>query len=143
MKMLILLIILLGVSFPSGEKKPKGCFSYESAKVTLKGKISRKTFAGRPNYESIEKGDEPETYWILHLSEPICVKGDESMPNGESTENNVFDIQLGLDEEQYAKYKDLLGKPVVIRGTLSHAISGHHHTNILLKVIRLGADGSN
>ncbi len=143
MTLLILLVSLFGVGFPSSKNVPQDCLSYEPAKVTLNGKVSRETFAGRPNYDSIEKGDESETYWILHLTEPICVNGDRSMPNGESTENHVSDIQLGLDEEQYAQYKDLLGKPVVVRGTLSHAISGHHHTNILLKVIGIGADGSN
>ena len=137
MKLLIALVFLFGVGFSSNEKMPQDCLSYEPAAVTLKGKISRETFAGRPNYESIKEGDEPETYWILHLSKSICVNGDESMPNGENPEKKVSDIQLGLDEEQYARYKDLLDKEVIVIGSLSHAITGHHHTNVLLKVAEI------
>jgi Domain of unknown function (DUF4431) len=137
MNSLVLLILLSGVSFSWNEKLPQDCLSYEPSTVMLKGKIGRKTFAGRPNYESIKKGDEPEIYWVLRLTKPICVNGDESMPNGENPEKNVSDIQLGLDEEQYARYKDLLGKEVVVRGTLSHALTGHHHTNVLLKVTEI------
>jgi hypothetical protein len=36
------------------------CLSYAPASVTLTGALTSKTFPGRPNYESIEKGDEPE-----------------------------------------------------------------------------------
>jgi hypothetical protein len=137
MKLLVLLILLLVSGFSSNEKLSQDCLSYESATVTLKGEISRKTFAGRSNYESIKEGDEPETYWILHLTKPNCVNGDKSMPNGESSENNVSDIQLVLDVEQYTQYKDLLGKQVIVSGKLFHAISGHHHTNVLLKVAEI------
>jgi hypothetical protein len=136
MKLLVLLMLLFGIGFSSNEMS-HDCLSYESATVMLKGEISRKTFPGRPNYESIEEGDEPETYWILHLTNPICVNGDESIPNGENPEKDVSDIQLGLDEEQYVQYKDLLGNQVVVSGKLSHAITGHHHTNVLLKVAEI------
>lgn len=35
--------------------------------VSLVGKVWRETFPGRPNYQSIEDGDEPETVWALTL----------------------------------------------------------------------------
>ena len=128
MKLLILLVLLLGGGFSVNDQATQDCLSYEPATVTLKGKITRTTFAGPPNYESIKKGDEPETYWILHLTSTVCVSGDEP-------EKNVSDIQLVfIDDKQYARYKDLLGKQVVANGKLFHAISGHHHTNVLLKV---------
>lgn len=134
MNLLVLFMLLFGVGFSSNKAAPpQNCLSYQG-KIALKGEISRKTFAGAPNFESIAEGDQPETYWILHLAAPICVSGDESVPGGENAENNVSDIQLGLDEKQYAQYKDSLGKPVFVEGTLSHAFTGHHHTDILLKV---------
>jgi hypothetical protein len=113
---------------------PQDCLSYEPATVKLMGKIIRKTFAGPPNYESVKEGDRPETYWILHLSRPICVNADENMPGGEEPERNVPDIQLILSTEQYTRYKSLLGKRVEVSGKLMHSITGHHHTNILLTV---------
>lgn len=137
MKWVVLLVLLFGTSFSPNQQMSQDCLSYESPAVTLKCEISRKTFAGRPNFESIENGDEPETYWVLHVASPICVNGDKDIPNGETAESNVSDIQLSLDEKQYAQYKDLPGKQVVVNGKLSHAISGHHHTNVLLNVTEI------
>src|SRR5437762_13578091 len=92
MKLLVLLMLLFSVGFSSSDKIQQDCLSYEPATVALKGTISRKTFAGPPNYESIKKGDERETYWVLHLTKPVCVNAD--MPNGETPEKNVSHIQL-------------------------------------------------
>src|SRR5216684_6464494 len=36
--------------------------------------LVRKTFAGPPNYHDIRKGDEAETYWLLNLDSPICMR---------------------------------------------------------------------
>jgi hypothetical protein len=112
------------------------CFSYEPALVKLYGTISRKTFPGPPNYESIRKGDKPETYWILHLLKPIC-----TIASGDNdAEKGVKDIQLILTQEQYISYKKLVGDkiPVTLPGKLSHAITGHHHTPVLMEVVDIG-----
>ena len=130
MKLLVLLLLLFGGGFSSNAKMPQDCLSYDPATVTLRGKLRRSTFAGPPNYESIKKGDAPETYWILHLTRPICVSGDEP-------EKNVSDIQLFLSEEQYARHKDLPGKRVIVSGKLWHASTGHHHTSVLLNVAEI------
>ena len=135
MKLLVSLLLLLGVGFSSNARVPQHCLSYEPATVTLEGKITRRAFAGPPNYESIKEGDTPETYWILRLTKPICVNADENMPGGEEPEKNVYNIQLLLSDEQYARYKGLLGKRVAVSGRLFHAITGHHHTNVLLTAI--------
>ncbi|HEX5734736.1 MAG TPA: DUF4431 domain-containing protein [Blastocatellia bacterium] len=132
MKLLVSLMLLFGVGFSSNASMPQECLSYEPATVTLNGKITRKTFAGPPNYESLKEGDTPETYWVLHLTKPICVNGDENMPGGEEPERNVSNIQLILSKEQYARYRGLVGKRVEVSGKLMHAITGHHHTNVLL-----------
>ena len=137
MKLLVSLILLLSVSFSSNALSPQGCLSYEPATVNLKGKITRKTFAGPPNYENVKKGDTPEPYWILNLTKLICVNADEKIIGGEKQEKNVFRIQLVLTEEQYSQYKRLLGKRVEVSGKLWHAHTGHHHTNILLTVTEI------
>lgn len=136
MSSLVLFLCLLVCGISPVEKMSPQCVSYAPANVALKGEISRQTFAGRPNFESVKQGDEPETYWVLHLTAPTCLVASETMPDGDA-ESNVSDLQLGLDEQQYARYQDLLGKQVVVSGTLSHAISGHHHTKVLLKVAEI------
>lgn len=37
--------------------------------VSLQGSLLRHTFAGVPNYESLENGDAPEIRWVLVLPE--------------------------------------------------------------------------
>lgn len=74
---------------------------------------------------------------MLHLISPICVNADEKIIGGEKQEKNVSKIQLILTEEQYAQYKNLLGKRVEVSGKLWHAHTGHHHTNVLLTVIEI------
>jgi hypothetical protein len=110
----------------------QGCLSYDVAGAQLTGTISRKTFPGPPNYESIRRGDEPETYWILHLARPICTTA--SADN--DAESNVTDIQLILAPKQYALYKKFIGGRARVRvtGKLLHAITGHHHTQVLLEL---------
>ena len=111
------------------------CLSYEPTEVRLTGTISRKTFPGLPNYKSIRKGDKPETYWVLHLAKPICTTA--SADN--DTESGVMNLQLILTGKQYALYKKFVGRKmrVTVRGKLSHAITGHHHTPVLMQVVNI------
>lgn len=137
MKILVSLILLLIGGFSSNASTPKTCFSYEPATVFLKGKITRNTFAGSPNYDNIKKGDTPERYWILNLIKPICVISDPNIIGGEKQENNVSKIQLALTEAQYVEFKGFRGKQVEVSGKLWHAHTGHHHTNVLITVTEI------
>lgn len=122
------LVLIMNISSYASD-----CLNYEPAVVQLHGKIMRETFPGPPNYESIEEGDMPETYWILNLKTPVCIhgkKGDEiDIPR-----QNISKIQLILDSGQYKKFSSLLGKDVIVTGMLTGSISGHHHTTALLTV---------
>jgi hypothetical protein len=123
-----LLLLLL----PTLNAAAQDCLSYEPAAVRLTGTIVRKTFPGPPNYESVAKGDQPETYLILHLSGPVCT----TAGGDNDAEVGVTDMQLILTGKQYARYGKLVGRraPVTLTGKLSHAITGHHHTPVLMEV---------
>ena len=110
----------------------RNCLKYEPDIVTLSGVIERHTFPGRPNYESIKNGDEPETVWILKLQKSICVVAADSDQFNE-TEYNARRMHLVLQPQQYKQYEKLLNRKVVVTGTLFHAITGHHHTKVLLR----------
>jgi hypothetical protein len=102
---------------------------------TLKGVIEKETFPGPPNYESVEKGDKPETYWILNLDVPICTLGADQRG---SSENNVRKLQLLFAQvDMYKVYRSQLGKPVTVTGSLEHAFSGHHHTDVMLQATKI------
>jgi len=111
------------------------CLNYEPDLVSLNGKIIRKTFPGPPNYEDIKTGDEPETYWILIVTRPFCVNAitDDSIYSSESGIKEVQLVFMAASAE-YKKYKNLVGKNVIVRGQLFPMQTGHHHTNVLITV---------
>lgn len=118
--------------------EPAGCLSYEPTVVSLHGVLHRKTVPGPPNYESLKKGDRPETYWFVNLDSPICVNEDKSEPDLNPARKDIRRVQLALDPQAYEQHKNLLGKKVVASGTLFAAITGHHHhTPVLLTVTYL------
>ena len=107
--------------------------NYEPEVVSLKGKLVVKRFYGPPNFGEDSKTDEKEDMPVLLLGEPVNVRGkNESGPaaiNNESVKN-VREMALVLT----IPHKNLIGKPVIVKGTLFHAFTGHHHTDVLLDV---------
>jgi hypothetical protein len=114
----------------------QSCLSYDTDGVRLQGTIGKKTFPGPPNYESIKKGDEPETYWVLRLAKPICM----TASGDNDAENNVTEMQLILTPKGYANFRKYVGRKdgVLVEGKLMHAITGHHHTPVLMEVKAIG-----
>src|SRR5215831_7668862 len=110
------------------------CLSYGPAIVTLNGTLVRRTFPGPPNYESVKKGDEPETYWFLDLPESICVNEDKAQPDLNPKQSGIHEIQLVLQPEQYQQRKGMVGRKVLATGTLFGEHTGHHHTPVILAV---------
>jgi hypothetical protein len=134
MKLFLLLALLAAAGSVIYGNPPQKCSQYEPAQVSLKGTLRRQTFAGAPNFENINKGDAPETYWVLHLESPICVETNPAGDPDNEAGKNVKDIQLIVNEDRYSTDRDLVNKHVTVNGKLMHAISGHHHTPVLLEV---------
>jgi len=89
---------------------------YEPETVAVIGKLHRETFPGRPNFESVANGDEAETGFYLSLESPICTKdgnGADQVPF-----ESVREIQLVLNEKQYALLRPKLGTKVMLQGQL-------------------------
>ena len=126
--LLALLVTLPALSTEATEQ----CITYEPNTISLYGRITRKVFAGPPNYENVAKGDEAEQVWVLRLNRPVCVAASAQW----EAEANVSEIQLvfGEGSSQYNRYESLLGKKVVAKGRLFQAHTGHHHTKVLLTV---------
>ncbi|MBA2678324.1 MAG: DUF4431 domain-containing protein [Ktedonobacteraceae bacterium] len=107
------------------------CLLYWPAKVTVSGVLERITFPGRPNYESVRNGDEPEPGFYLKLSTPICTIGDKDSGTSYPV-TDVSRIQLILDNPAYGKFRPFLGRHLTVQGTLMAAHTGHHHAPLLL-----------
>jgi len=127
----VTLVLLAGIGHAWAQSS-QACLDYESA-VRLTGTIVRKTYPGPPEYESVRKGDAPERYWLLVLSEPVCTN--EDRPNFDPAYKNVRSLQLVFDSERaYKKYRALLGKHVIAIGMLFAGNNIHHKTPVLLIV---------
>ena len=113
------------------------CLDYEPAVVSLSGTLAREVYPGRPNYESIADGDEPEAIWVLKLDAPICINDAGFMAPAET---NVTEIQLVLSAEQYEEHATLMGSHVTASGTLFHEHTGHHHKTLLLNTSTITQD---
>ena len=76
---------------------------------------------------------------VLLLSQGVVVQGDkEDSKNSKTvynaqTAHNVSQIQLAFPASE-TSHKALIGKPVVVTGTLFHAHTGHHYTDVVLNV---------
>ncbi|GMU67631.1 MAG: hypothetical protein AMXMBFR36_39050 [Acidobacteriota bacterium] len=112
------------------------CLSWGPGAASLSGKLVSETFPGPPNYESIAKGDQPETHWILLLEKPVCVDGVDDLGQGH-LEAGVERIQLVLTPELHKKHRASLGGIVEVTGMFMAAVSGHHHTRVLLEATEL------
>ena len=115
------------------------CLTFEPDTVRLAGVLTVGVFPGRPNYEDTLKGDEPEHPYILSLASKICVSGDSTSDLNRDDQSGIQNVQLIFLEALPRDLGSLLGKRVILMGTLTTAISGHHHTPVLLIVSRLRA----
>ncbi|MCZ0926345.1 DUF4431 domain-containing protein [Halomonas janggokensis] len=105
----------------------------ESAELT--GKIWRETFPGPPNYESVESGDQPVTYWILTTDQPYCGKA-YNMESGDTYRlpNELTRFQLVLDSDQYTDNQSLVFENATVTGSMFSGHTGHHNTAMLIDV---------
>jgi hypothetical protein len=111
------------------------CLSYVG-ETTLEGQLVRKKFPGPPNCESITVEGRREIFWLIKLDQPVCVDKDPADQDGlNDAIKAVEEVQLVLTAEQYGKYADRIGHHVTVSGTLFRAISGHHHTPLLMEII--------
>ena len=112
-----------------------GCLSYSDT-VVLSGHLVRRVLPGRPNYESIAHGDEPESYFFLRLDKPVCVDADLRDPDEiNAAASNLTSLQLII--EDYKPMRPYLGKRITLSGKLMGSISPHYHTPVALEKIRI------
>jgi Domain of unknown function (DUF4431) len=115
------------------------CLDYGPAVVTLTGTITRHVEYGPPGYGEDPIHDARERHWYLELDDPICVNGkvngkNDASPEAEG-EKDVRKLQIvyanGLPEGG-----DWINHRASITGTLFHAITGHHHTALLITAVK-------
>jgi hypothetical protein len=108
----------------------KPCLHYEPDTITLSGQLTRRTFFGAPGFGEDPKHDEKETGYYLSLPHNVCTVA----THDDEAHKGVHLVQLVLDSAGYAHLRPYIGKTVSINGTLLAATTGHHHTEVLLRV---------
>ena len=131
------LVAAIIFAFLPSVARAEKCLKYDPEVVTLTGKIYWKTFAGFPNYESIEAGDHKDIVGILGLEHPICVVAEPGDEDNE-TVDDISEIQLvstWRDVPNWPKHDEPLKHVrVVVAGVLYTANWGFEHTQILIAV---------
>ena len=129
MKIISFVLLLFASAASAGQ-----CLTYQG-QVTIRGTLSKHTFPEQPNYESIAAGDHAATYFFVEPHPPICV-APGNLADGDLGERRVKRVQLVFSENSsngsYETLRPYLGQNVVCGGSLYHAISGHHHSPVLL-----------
>jgi hypothetical protein len=116
--------LLLIISFLAATTAANAtCLPGDPSIVHVSGVLKRITFAGRPNYEDVAKGDEPETYFVLFLNKPVCL--------ADKDQTSASELQLFLRPEQYDQLRPKLNRATTLSGSLWHAETGHHHTPLM------------
>ena len=134
-------LLCSGCLCPGQNTSSPACLSYQPAVVKITGTLTRKTFPGPPNYESVRKGNRAEMYWLVELRSPACVLEDKVSPDLNPSQDQIREVQLVLESAMYKTYSGLIGRRVVAQGTLFGAHTGHHHTPVLLTVKSIEAAG--
>ena len=119
-----------------------GCLSavevypYESKVVELEGVLGQEQRFGPPNYGESPLTDEHLNIYVLNLSSPINVGTEDTF--SELNDSQVLDVSkvqvvfLPVAKEAVAK---LIGKSVVLRGSLSKQISSHDFYPVIFRVL--------
>ena len=74
----------------------------------------------------------------LVLDRPVNVRGNSGPKSDYDTWSveHIRKIQLVLKGE----HDELIGKKVLVKGTLFHGFTGHHHTDVLMDVQSIGLE---
>jgi hypothetical protein len=109
------------------------CLAFEPHTVDLRGRLTIQQKYGPPNYGENPATDQKVLVPILVLDQPVNVCGDSTSQLNNQSFHNVKEIQLVLPDGAHA-YDRLMKQSVVVTGTLSAAVSGHHYTPVVLTV---------
>lgn len=113
---------------------------YEPERVELRGHLVFQEEFGPPNFGETPEIDQKLLVPVLELAHPISIRGNENDELNSETLLDVRRVQLNFGESEI--YRELVGVEVVVNGTISRAVSGHHFTEVVMQVMDLRLDNS-
>ena len=129
-----LIILLIGYQYWSTYNDELCLIDREN--IELKGTVELETFAGPPNYESIEKGDQELKYWILTTKDPVNCAYRYSIEQEQLVDRkgSYKRFQLVDGDNKLLTEAQESGKEVSFVGELMSSHTGYHQTDFLLFV---------
>jgi len=114
-----------------------GYYSYEPAISTISGIVRLEKFYGRFNFGGSPESDEREDSWILYPENPLNMNQSSDI---ESNNEKIGVTTIHLTETKGLDLASYDGKVLLISGSLSGAISGHHHAKVIMNVLKVKVD---
>ena len=111
------------------------CLKYPPDLATLTGVAELKISFGPPGYGEDPAHDSKEPQVLVKLDAPICIQRGTDKDGLEEPEANQRLVTL-VSMSGSIKLRAFVGKRIRVRGTFFHAITGHHHTPLLLDVAK-------
>ena len=132
-----LVVLLAGRSLlqaqQTGRTQPRApsssCYQYQRDTIALVGRVTWRVYPGRPNYDSVERGDQADTVIILRLDCSLCTVASEVW----DPHDQIGEVQLVLSQNDYRAALRLANARLTLTGTLRGADFGWHHLPVLFQ----------
>lgn len=129
---ILFLLVTLEPSLASAAQN-RQWLSYGPALVELEGKLTIESRYGPPNFGENPKTDAKVSVAVLALTRPVNVyEGQQDFPFNVEV-RGIRRIQLLLFDFK-GPYNQLIGKRVVVAGSVVHAHTGGHYTQVVMEV---------
>lgn len=116
------------------------CLPYEPETTTVSGTVRTGVAYVGPTFGEHPDTDRKERFFTLVLDEPACVlpkDGADDLALIDEAENDVRQMQLLFGKDHAAAL--VVGRHVRVTGELTHQITMHHHTKVMIMVKRVDA----
>lgn len=130
---LIALFVLILIRGFETAAQDKHWVSYEPAIVELEGKLTIEWKYGPPNFGENPHTDARVRVPVLVLAKPVNVHGDQENFPFNVEAKGITRIQLVVFDFK-GPYKQFIGKRVKVAGSLFHAHTGGHYTDVVMDV---------
>jgi hypothetical protein len=130
---ILIFLVVIAVGHLDGVAQDRRWLSYEPETVELQGRLILRWKYGPPNFGERPKTDRKVRVPMLALTDSINVRRTQDDGHNSQSVEGIRRIQLVVSDTG-TSYRHLIGKEVVVKGTLFHAFSGHHYTDVLITV---------
>jgi hypothetical protein len=130
---LITLVVFCAISPLTTVAQERVWLSYEPASVELEGRLIVQMKYGPPNFGENPKTDQRVKVPIVVLTKAINVRGTAGGVHNTVSVEGARRIQLVFTDAA-TDYKSLVGKNIVVKGSLFYRETGGHYTDVVMSV---------